>query len=131
LGNDIQLDLLQSKVKYPIRYFRKYNITCRKHVPAERVLFHGKSLLSEYVLVAVNDAEAQGRSFLVDEVAEQSECEDDVPVKVVKKVSLYGIQDLDEIPRPCSLKNEGIKRMVVVGGLIKSYGDRTFRKIGR
>ena len=47
----------------------------------------------------------------------------------VKKISMYGIPDLDGIPRPCSMKAEGIKRMLKVGGLIRLLGGRFDRLI--
>jgi hypothetical protein len=47
----------------------------------------------------------------------------------VKKISMYGIPDLDGIPRPCSMKAEGIKRMLKVGGLKRLLGERFDRLI--
>ena len=47
----------------------------------------------------------------------------------VKKISMFGIPDLDGVPRPCSMKAEGIKRMLKVGGLIRLLGGRFERLI--
>ena len=48
---------------------------------------------------------------------------------IVKVVSLYGIRDLDSCPRECSLKNEGIKRMVKVAGMIRLMGMDRFERL--
>ena len=50
---------------------------------------------------------------------------DMIEVKI-KRVSLHGIPDLDNISRPCSLKNEGIKRMLKIGGMIRMMGQERF-----
>ena len=47
----------------------------------------------------------------------------------VKRISMYGIPDLDGIPRPWSMKAEGIKRMLKVGGLIRLLGGRFDRLV--
>ena len=47
----------------------------------------------------------------------------------IKSISLYGIPDLDGIPRPCSMKTEGIKRMLKVAGLVRLTGERFDRLV--
>ena len=74
----------------------------------------------QYLLVTKNDAEVQGRKFM--EVGQSIEGEKEPVEKVVKIVSLYGI-------RECSLKNEGIKRMVKVAGIIRLMGYNRFERL--
>ena len=50
-------------------------------------------------------------------------------IKEIKNISMYGIPDLDRVPRQCSLKTEVIKRMIKVGGLIRLLGDRFERLV--
>ena len=47
----------------------------------------------------------------------------------IKMVSLHGIPDLDNIARPCSLKNERIKRMLKMGGMIRMMGQERFNRM--
>ena len=47
----------------------------------------------------------------------------------IKRVSLHGIPDLGNIARPCSLKNEGIKRMLKIGGMIRMMGQERFDRM--
>lgn len=42
---------------------------------------------------------------------------------------MYGIQDLDSIAQPCSLKNEGTKRLVKVAGMIRLMGIDRFERL--
>jgi hypothetical protein len=46
-----------------------------------------------------------------------------------KCVSLFGIPDLDKIPRTCSLKKEGVQRMIIVGGLIRLLHWEMFERL--
>lgn len=48
--------------------------------------------------------------------------------KLSKSVSLFGIPDLDKIPRDCSLKKE-VKRMIVVGGLVRFLHWKRFERL--
>ena len=84
--------------------------------PQEDFLFTEKLTkvtLPEFLVVAKNDTAEQGRTFMLKNASIEEEGEEKSPCEMIKKVSLYGIQDT---PRPCSLKNEGIKRMLVVAG---------------
>ena len=47
----------------------------------------------------------------------------------IKSISLYGIPDLDGIPKSCSMKTEGIKRMLKVAGLVRLTGERFDRLV--
>lgn len=47
----------------------------------------------------------------------------------IKSISLYGIPDLDGVPRPCSMKAMGIKRMLKVAGVIRLAGERFDRLV--
>ena len=46
-----------------------------------------------------------------------------------KGVLLFGIPDLDRTPRTCSLKKEGVQRMIVVGGLIRLLHWERFERL--
>jgi hypothetical protein len=50
-------------------------------------------------------------------------------VKEIKDISMYGIPDLDRTPRQCSVKTEGIQRMIKVRGLIRLLGSRFERLV--
>ena len=78
----------------------------------------------EYLLVTKNNTEVKGRKLIA--VGQSAEGETEQVEKVVKIVSLYGIRDLDNNPRECSLKNEGIKRMVKVADIIRLMGKDRF-----
>ena len=80
--------------------------------------------LPEYLLLAKGNVELQGRNFIAASnmapISEEGEKEQER--KIIKTVSLYGIRDLDNHPRECSQKNEGLKRMVIVAGIIRLMG---------
>lgn len=100
--------------------------------PQEDFLFTEKLTkvtLPEFLIVAKNDTEEQGRTFMLKNASIEEEGEEKSPCELIKKVSLYGIQDLDNTPRPCSLKNEGIKRMLVVAGIIRLMGMERFERL--
>ena len=81
----------------------------------------------QYLLATKNDTEVAGRKLIVENQSTEGET---VQVeKIVKIVSLYGIRDLDNNPRECSLKNEGIKRMVKVAGIIGLMGMDRFERL--
>ena len=81
----------------------------------------------QYLLVTKNDTEVAGRKLIVENQSKEGET---VQVeKIVKIVSLYGIRDLDNNPRECSLKNEGIKRMIKVAGIIRLMGMDRFERL--
>jgi hypothetical protein len=81
----------------------------------------------EYLLVTKNATEVEGRKLVA--VGQSTEGETEQVEKIVKIVSLYGIRDLDNNPRECSLKNEGIKRMVKVAGIIRLMGMERFERL--
>ena len=43
--------------------------------------------------------------------------------------TLYGIRDLENNPRECSLENEGIKGIVKVAGIIRLMGMERFKRL--
>lgn len=47
----------------------------------------------------------------------------------IRQIGLFGIPDLDNVPRPCSGKSEGIKRMIKVGGMIRLMGWERVNKM--
>ena len=81
----------------------------------------------EYVLVTKKDTEMETRKLIP--VGQSTDGETEQVKKAVKIVSLYGIRDLDNNPRECSLKNEGIKRMVKVAGIIRLMGMERFERL--
>ena len=81
----------------------------------------------EYLLVTKNATEEEGRKLIL--VGQSTEGETEHVEKIVKIVSLYGIRDLDNNPRECSFKNEGIKRMVKVAGIIRLMGMERFERL--
>ena len=85
--------------------------------------------LPDYVLQAVGKTEAQGRMTLNEDMSMDTEGEKKTQTVLGKSVSLYGIPDLDNEPRLCSLKNEGIKRMVKVAGMISLMGMDRFERM--
>lgn len=85
--------------------------------------------LPEYLLVAKNETDTQGRAFMAEEALLSEEGEKEKKSKIIKNVCLYGIQDLDNTPRECSLKTEGIKRMIKVAGLIRLMGMERFNRL--
>ena len=82
---------------------------------------------TEYLLVTKNNTEVEGSKLIA--VGPSAEDETEQVEKVVKIVALYGIRDLDNNPRECSLKNEGIKRMVKVAGIIGLMGMDRFERL--
>ena len=85
--------------------------------------------LPDCVLQAVGKTEAQGRMTLNEDMSMDTEGEKKTQTVLGKSVSLYGIPDLDNEPRLCSLKNEGIKRMVKVAGMIRLMGMDRFERM--
>ena len=99
------------------------------------VLEIGKScdvVLPKYVLVTKGKLSVKGITLLAE--TKQQECssekgETEILDIKIKRVSLHGIPDLDNVTRACSLKNEGIKRMLKMGGLIRMMGEERFDRI--
>ena len=56
--------------------------------------------------------------------ASHKEGEGTVKTVNIKCMQLYGIPDLDGIPKSCSVKADGVKRMLLVGGLVRLMGER-------
>jgi hypothetical protein len=87
-------------------------------------------LLPAYVLSPKGRLQIMSRDLLVTSTESQNEKGEIVSnTGDVKKISMFGIPDLDGIPRPCSMKADGIKRMLKVGGLIRLLGGRYDRLI--
>lgn len=85
--------------------------------------------LPEYLIQAVGRTEMQGLVYLNEDNSTKTEGEKEPAILLGKSVSLYGIPDLDKQPRLCSLKNEGIKRMVKVAGMIRLMGMDRFERM--
>ncbi len=100
--------------------------------PSEEDMHVQKSVkvqLPEYLLQAKNKVEVQGRKLILDDGTQLREGEEEQSNKARITVSLYGIRDLDNNPRTCSLKSEGVKRMVKVAGMIRLMGIERFERL--
>ena len=88
--------------------------------------------LPQYILVTKGKLTIKGNTLLAGTKQEEHIDEKGEPELMgikVKRVSLHGIPDLDNVARPCSVKNEGIKRMLKIGGMIRMMGDERFDRI--
>ena len=84
-----------------------------------------KTMMSQLVSVDVLvEVPEMSKSETIDKMAPLLESN-----YIVKVVSLYGIKDSDNCPRECSLKNEGVKRMVKVAGMIRLMGMDRFERL--
>jgi hypothetical protein len=85
--------------------------------------------LPEYLIQAVGSTELEGRAYLNEDTSMETQGEEEPAALLGKRVLLYGIPDLDKQPRLCSLRNEGIKRMVKVTGMIRLMGMDRFERM--
>ena len=83
----------------------------------------------EYFLTTKGRMKNMEMDLLSTSQPSQKEGEGTVRTVDIKCMQLYGIPDLDGVPKSCSVKAAGVKRMLKVGGLVRLMGERFERLV--